>query len=148
MPGPEVIQLFPCPTQLSTRFILLINVKMPTTVGILTSISMINTASERHKASNFFIYRYFSTYEQLKFRAQLSWARKKFYNLRPWTSTFAKSTSLPGPSSHIYSGYVSHMQAVKTQTSVCRCTVSPESSLLTRTQCRHKYEDWGQHLRF
>ena len=35
-PGPEVIKLFPCLTQLSTKFILLIIVKMPTIVGILT----------------------------------------------------------------------------------------------------------------
>ena len=35
------------------KFILLINVKMPTIVGILTFISMINTASERLKARNF-----------------------------------------------------------------------------------------------
>ena len=40
--------------------------------GILTFISMINTTSERPKASNFFICRYFSFYEQLKFHAQLS----------------------------------------------------------------------------
>ena len=52
MPGPEVIKLFPCSAQLSTKFILLINIKMPTTVilfattvGILTFISMINTTS-------------------------------------------------------------------------------------------------------
>ena len=45
-------------------------------VGILTFISMINTASERLKAINFFICRYFSFYEQLKFRAQLSEACK------------------------------------------------------------------------
>ena len=32
-------------TQLSTKFILLINLKMPTIVGILTFISMINTTS-------------------------------------------------------------------------------------------------------
>ena len=70
--GPEDIKLFPCSTQLSTKFILLINVKMPTTVGILTLISMINTTSERLKARNFFICRYFSFYEQLKFHAQLS----------------------------------------------------------------------------
>ena len=31
-PGPEVIKLFPCSTQLSMTFILLINVKMPTNV--------------------------------------------------------------------------------------------------------------------
>ena len=72
MPGPEVIKFFPWSTQLNTKFILLINVKMPTVVGILTFISMINTPSDRHKTRNFFICRYFSFYEQLKFRAQLS----------------------------------------------------------------------------
>ena len=40
--GPKVIKLFPCSTQQSTKFILLMNVKMPTIVGILTFISMIN----------------------------------------------------------------------------------------------------------
>ena len=54
-PGSEVIKLFPCSTQLSTKFILLINAKMPTTV-----ISIINTKSERLKAINFFICRYLS----------------------------------------------------------------------------------------
>ena len=80
-PGPEVIKLFSYSTQLSRKFILLINVKMPTVVDILTFIIMINAISERHKAWNFFICRYFSVYEQLKFRAQLSWAGKKFNNL-------------------------------------------------------------------
>ena len=51
-PGPEVIKLFTCSTHLSMNFILLINVKMPTIVGILTFISMINTTSERLKARN------------------------------------------------------------------------------------------------
>ena len=46
---PEVIKLFSYSTHLSTKIILLINVKMPTIVGILTFISMINTASERLK---------------------------------------------------------------------------------------------------
>ena len=71
-PGPEVIELFSYSTQLSTKFILFINVKMPTTVGILTFISMINTKSEILKAKMFFICRCFSFYEQLKFCAQLS----------------------------------------------------------------------------
>ena len=62
---------------------------MPTIVGILTFISMINTTSERLKARNFFICRYFSFYEQLKFRAQLSWAWKKFYNLAAENSLHA-----------------------------------------------------------
>ena len=62
----------PCSTKLSTKYILLINVKMPTIVGILTFISMINTESERLKVKNFFICRNFSFYEQLNFHAQLS----------------------------------------------------------------------------
>ena len=70
--GPKVIKLFSYSTQLSTEFILLINVKMPTIVGIFTFISMINTTSESLKARNIFICRYLSFYEQLKCHAQLS----------------------------------------------------------------------------
>ena len=40
--GPEVIKLFSCSAQLRLKFILLINVKMPKIVGILTFISRIN----------------------------------------------------------------------------------------------------------
>ena len=54
------------------QFILLLNVKMPTIVGISTFISTINTTSERLKARNFLILQYFSFNEQLKIRAQLS----------------------------------------------------------------------------
>ena len=71
-PGPKVVKLFPCSTQLGMKFILLINVKMPTIVVILAFISMINTTSKRLKARNFFICWYFSFLEQSKFRAQLS----------------------------------------------------------------------------
>ena len=42
-PGPEVIKLFSCSTQLSMKFFLLINIKMPTTVGILTVMSWKNS---------------------------------------------------------------------------------------------------------
>ena len=42
-PSPEVIKLFSCSTQLSMKFFLLINVKMPTIVGILTSMSWKNS---------------------------------------------------------------------------------------------------------
>ena len=56
-PGPKVIKLFSYSTQLNTKFILLINVKI---VGILTFNSMINTTSEWLQARNFFICRYFS----------------------------------------------------------------------------------------
>ena len=41
-PVTEVIKLFPCSAQLRLKFILLVNVKMPTIVGILTFISRIN----------------------------------------------------------------------------------------------------------
>ena len=44
-PGIEVIHPFPCSTQLSIKFILLINVKMPRIVGILTFITRINITS-------------------------------------------------------------------------------------------------------
>ena len=71
-PGPDVIRLFSILNSAEHKNILLINVKMPTIVGILTFISMINTTSERLKARNFFNCWYFSFYEQLKFRAQLS----------------------------------------------------------------------------
>ena len=39
-------KLFSCSTQLSMKFILLINVKMPIMVGILTFVSRINTTCE------------------------------------------------------------------------------------------------------
>ena len=48
------------------KFILLINVKMPTIVGILTFISSINTTSESFKARNILTFHYVSFYEQLK----------------------------------------------------------------------------------
>ena len=41
--GPEVIKHFSYSTQLSMKFFLLINVKMPTIVGISTFISMKNS---------------------------------------------------------------------------------------------------------
>ena len=41
--GPEVIKLFPCSTHLSMEFFPLINVKMPTIVGILTFMSRKNS---------------------------------------------------------------------------------------------------------
>ena len=40
--GPEVIKIFSCSTQLSMKFFLLINIKMPTIVGILTVLSGTN----------------------------------------------------------------------------------------------------------
>ena len=49
-PGLKVIKLVLCSTQLITKLIMLINVKMPTIVVILTFISMINTTLNGLKA--------------------------------------------------------------------------------------------------
>ena len=68
----EVIKLISCSTQLSMKFILLINVKMPTIVGILTFISRINTTSECFKQEQMINLQYFTFYEQSKFHAQLT----------------------------------------------------------------------------
>ena len=72
VPGLEVIKLVSCSAQLSMKFILLINVKMPKIVGILTFISRINTTSECFKQEICVIFQYFTFYDQLKFHAQLS----------------------------------------------------------------------------
>ena len=61
-PGPEVLKLFSCSSQLSMKFILLINVKMPTVVGILTFISGIDIKYKLFIARKFFIVQYFSFY--------------------------------------------------------------------------------------
>ena len=47
-PVPMVLKLFPCSTQLSNKFILPIDIKLPTVVGILTFIGRLNTISERY----------------------------------------------------------------------------------------------------
>ena len=56
------------------------------------------------KARNFFIWRYFSYYEQLKFRAQLSQAQIIFYN--PGPELLAKMQII----SHKYSSYIYYAQ--------------------------------------
>ena len=59
---------------------------MPTNVGILTFISRINDWLLWFKPEITIDFGYFSIYEQLKFHAQLSWERNKFYNLGAWYS--------------------------------------------------------------
>ena len=54
------------------NFIMVINVKMPTIVGILIFMSMINTTFEHLKAMKVFIFKHFRFYDNLKFYAQLS----------------------------------------------------------------------------
>ena len=53
-PGLRLLNFFHA--QLSLKFIMLINVKMPTIVGILTFISMINKTHESLEARKFFIF--------------------------------------------------------------------------------------------
>ena len=71
-PCPEAIKLFSCSTQLCVKLILLINVKMPTIVGILTFINRINTVSESFKSGTGIPFHHFSFYKHLKFHTQLS----------------------------------------------------------------------------
>ena len=79
--GTEVIKLFSCSNQLGMKFFLLINVKMPIIVGILTFMSGKNSILDLPEPKKSRISWYFYTYERLEFHAQLSWAWKKFYNL-------------------------------------------------------------------
>ena len=65
------------------KFFLLINVKMPTIVGILTFMSRKNSILGLPESEKSWISWYFDTYEHLKFHAQFSWTWKKFYNLEP-----------------------------------------------------------------
>ena len=76
------------------KFSPLINVKMPTIVGILTFMRGKNSILGISEPKNSRISWYLSTYEHLKFHAQLNWARKKFYNLGPWICTVPQ-TVLP-----------------------------------------------------
>ena len=77
--GPEVIKLFSCSTQLSMKIFPLINVKMPTIVGILTFMSGKNSIVGLSEHKKCHISWYFYPYEDLKFHAQLSWAWKKSF---------------------------------------------------------------------
>ena len=63
---------FSCSAQLRLKFIMLINVKMPTVVGILTFISRINYCLMGYLPEFSTDFGYFSFYELLKFHAQLS----------------------------------------------------------------------------
>ena len=48
---------------------MLINAKMPTIVGILIFMSLINTTPERLKGRKVFVFQHFRFYELLKFHA-------------------------------------------------------------------------------
>ena len=69
IPGPEVIKLFSCSP--SMEFFLLINIKMPTIVGILTFMSRKNSILGLYEPEKCCVSRYFYTYEYLNF--MLNW---------------------------------------------------------------------------
>ena len=69
---PQVIKLFSCSTQLSMKFFLLINVNMPTIVGILTFRSGKKSILGLSESKISRISKYFYTYEHLKLHSQLS----------------------------------------------------------------------------
>ena len=81
--GPEVIKLFSCSTQLSTKFQLLIETKLPTNKEVYCFKSLRCCIYHAYKCLNANNCWHFNIYEQDKFCAQLSWAWKKFYNLGP-----------------------------------------------------------------
>ena len=85
--GLWVIKLFLRSSQLSTKFILLINVKMPRIVGILTFISRIKTTSESFQARHvsYFSAFWFLWAVQISLSAELS--MEKFHNLGTWANT-------------------------------------------------------------
>ena len=91
--GPEVIKLFSCPNELSMKFFLLINVKMPTIGGILTFFSGKNSILCLSEPKNCRISSYFYTYVYLK----------KFYN--------------SGPALERLKGYMYHMSKINDITS-------------------------------
>ena len=81
IPGSEVIKLGSCWTQLSMKFFLLINVKTPTTVGILTFMNRKKYHSRliwAWKKLNFLI---FICLWAFKISCSVELSMKKFYNL-------------------------------------------------------------------
>ena len=71
-PGPNVIHFISRSTQLRMKIILLINVKMPTVVGILTFIMRINTAPRKLKSK-----------KNLHILVLMNWLHKPFIMLNP-----------------------------------------------------------------
>ena len=74
-----MLQNFLCSIQLNRKFIMPINVKIPTIIGILTFISRINTTSESFKESTIFMFQHFSFMSTLNFMSQLSYELSRGY---------------------------------------------------------------------
>ena len=70
--SPEVILLFSCSTELSTKFFLVANVEMPTIVGISTFMSRKNSVLGLSEPEKCLISGCFYTSEHLSFHARLN----------------------------------------------------------------------------
>ena len=113
---------YSCSTQLTMKFFLLINVKMPTINGILTFMSKKNSILGLSEPKKSWLSWYFYTYEHLKFHAQLSWAWKGFITSGP----------------DIPSGY--YCKAPVTPSSVSTAMV--RSCLILRSAVRSQKKPW------
>ena len=76
LPDPEVIKHFSCSTQLSMKFVLLINLKLLTTANsfLLNTTEHENSSANKYENANSGWH--FHIYMQRKFHAQLSRVRK------------------------------------------------------------------------
>ena len=81
LPGPEVIKLFSCLTQLSMKFQLLTKTKIQANKEVSCFKSLRCCTYHANKCKNANNCWHFNIYEQDKFRAQLSWVWQKFYYL-------------------------------------------------------------------
>ena len=63
------------------KYILFINDKMPTTVGILSFINRINTTFEFYKQEIIVIFQYFSFLRAIEISCSVELSMKKLYNL-------------------------------------------------------------------
>ena len=78
---PRLLKFFTWSTQVSLKFILLMNIKMPTIVGILIFICRIDFMLSSDKQEESLNCLYFNVNEQSKFYCQLNWEWKKLYKL-------------------------------------------------------------------
>ena len=88
--GPEVTKKSSCWTQQSMNLQLLIKSKIPTNEEVSCFKPLRCCIYHANKCLNANNCWHFNIYEQDKFRAQLSWAWKKFYILGTWTTLYIK----------------------------------------------------------
>ena len=94
--GPEVIKGFSCSTQLSMKFVLLMNLKLLAIANsfLLNIPEHENFSANKYENAN--CCWHFHIYYQRKFHAQLSWAWKKFYNLGGWSEPLLSTKRIIG----------------------------------------------------